>query len=387
MAGESAKRAATLQEAWRAGVDRLRSAGVEEAGPDAELLLMHALGKSKSDLLRDWREPWPQAPGLQSAWEGMLARRAAGEPVQYVIGEQYFYGRRFAVNPDVLIPRPETELLVEAILAAADRIWPVGDGAGAVGGAAIPHARHTGTGTVPHVLDVGTGSGAIAVTIALERPAWRVTASDLSPAALAVARHNAGNLGASERLRFVQGDLLEPFVKAAGSAVHAGIAMPDAAGPVLTDRGVPDAAFSDHCVPDTASAGLSTADHASADPRTLDAVSPSAAAAYVPADVPPIDILVSNPPYIPSVDMPGLQREVRDYEPRLALDGGGDGLAPYRRMAEQLRLLPAMPRIVGWEVGAGQAEDVADLLRSAAVWTEIRFVTDYAGIHRHVLAY
>lgn len=321
MTDGSWKRAATLQDVWRAGVDRLKSAGVEEAGPDAELLLMHTLGKSKSDLLRDWREPWSQDPELHTAWEGNLARRAAGEPVQYVIGEQHFYGRRFTVNPDVLIPRPETELLVEAILAEGDRIWPA-DG----------HAA-------PIVLDVGTGSGAIAVTIALERRDWQVTASDLSPAALAVARHNAEALGVDKRLRFMQGNLLEPFVKAAGYADHARPIVEDAVRAGMADQGVPL-----------------------------------------------IDILVSNPPYIPSGDLTGLQREVRDYEPRLALDGGDDGLTPYRLMAKQLRLLPAAPRVVGWEVGAGQAEDVADLLRSAADWREIRFVTDYAGIRRHVLA-
>jgi len=314
---------------------RLKTAGVEEAGPDAELLLMHVLGKSKSDLLRDWREPWPQDPELRAVWEGYLARRAAGEPVQYVIGEQHFYGRRFTVNPDVLIPRPETELLVEAILAAGDRIWPAGSQ------------------TAPSVLDVGTGSGAIAVTIALERRDWQVTASDLSPVALAAARHNAGALGADKRLRFVQGNLLEPFVKAADCADHAGTIV-KASG----------------CADHTGGPIVEATGHAG----------------MVDQAVPPIEILVSNPPYIPSGDLPGLQREVRDYEPHLALDGGGDGLMPYRRMAEQLRLLSAVPRIVGWEVGAGQAEEVAGLLRSAADWQDIRFVTDYAGIRRHVLA-
>ncbi len=101
---------------------------------------------------------------------------------------------------------------------------------------------------------------------------------------------------------------------------------------------------------------------------------------------PSIEVLVSNPPYIPSSDIPGLQREVRDHEPRLALDGGEDGLNPYRIMAGQLSVMPVLPRVVAWEVGAGQAEDVAALLRAAADWDEIRFVKDYAGIDRHVIA-
>jgi len=173
---------------------------------------------------------------------------------------------------------------------------------------------------VPIVLDVGTGSGALAVTLATERPGWRVTASDLSEAALQVARGNARKHGADGRISFVQGDLLQPFL---ASAEGGGLA---------------------------------------------------------------VDILVSNPPYIPSSDIPGLQREVRDHEPHLALDGGDDGLNPYRTMARQLKELPRLPRIVAWEVGAGQARDVAELLREAADWTEIRFVVDYAGIERHVVA-
>ncbi|MFC5531099.1 peptide chain release factor N(5)-glutamine methyltransferase [Cohnella yongneupensis] len=294
----------TIGATLRLGADSLRQAGVEEADADAELLLLYLLGMSKADLLMDWREPMPEQK--RGAWTEMLARKAAGEPVQYIIGEQYFYGRRFEVSAAVLIPRPETELLAEAVLAIGDRLWPSGTGA-----------------TGPVVLDVGTGSGALAVTLAAERPEWRVMASDLSPDALVMARRNAETLGVAERVTFVQGDLLTPFMAA-------------------TDGG---------------------------------------ADAY-----PPIDILVSNPPYIPSADIPGLQREVRAHEPHLALDGGEDGLNPYRAMAQQLQSLRAVPRVVAWEVGAGQAEDAAALLREVADWSDIRFVKDYAGIDRHVMA-
>lgn len=285
----------------RQGADSLRQAGVEEANADAELLLLYLLGISKAKLLLDWRETLPE--DKRAAWAELLARKAAGQPVQYIIGDQYFYGRRFEVSPAVLIPRPETELLAEAVLELGDRLWPAGSG--------------TGTGS-PTVLDVGTGSGALSVTLAAERPQWRVFASDLSADALGMARNNAAKLGVSERVTFVQGDLLTPFIQGSG--------------------------------------------------------------------YPPIDILVSNPPYIPSADIPGLQREVRAHEPHLALDGGTDGLNPYRAMASQLLSLPALPRVVAWEVGMGQADDVAELLRAAAAWTDIRFVKDYAGIDRHVLA-
>ncbi len=290
----------TISEVWRQGADNLRQAGVGEADADAELLLLYLLGINKTELLRDWRDPFPE--GKLAVWDDLLERKRTGEPVQYIIGEQHFYGRAFEVTEAVLIPRPETELLAEAVLEIADRLWP-------------------DTAAAPIVLDVGTGSGILAITMAAERPSWKVTASDLSVDALRMARRNAERNGVGGRITFVQGDLLTPFL---------------VDGPLAKQT--------------------------------------------------PIDVLVSNPPYIPTSDIPGLQREVRDHEPRLALDGGEDGLNPYRLMARQLQKLPKFPRLVAWEVGAGQANDVANLLSTAAKWDEIRFVKDYAGIDRHVLA-
>jgi release factor glutamine methyltransferase len=296
-----------------------------EPRANAERLLMHLLRLERAALLRDWRDPFP--PELWGEWTGLTARKAAGEPVQYLTGEQWFYGLPFAVTPAVLIPRPETELLVEAVLEAADRLWPEaarsggaaagGDGSGAAASAAAPELP------VPTVVDVGTGSGAIAVTLAAQRPRWRICASDLSPDALAVARTNAARHGAAERIAFVQGDLLGPFLR------------PQREGDVEPLR---------------------------------------------------IDILVSNPPYIPAGDIAGLQPEVRDHEPRLALDGGDDGLEPYRRMIAQLPQLGAAPRIVAFELGIGQAEEVERMLREYGAWDDIRTVIDYAGIPRHVIA-
>lgn len=291
----------TLGAVWREGASHLRQAGVEEADADAELLLLYLLGIRKTELMRDLRDPFPEH--RRAAWNELLERKRQGEPVQYIIGEQHFYGRVFAVSEAVLIPRPETELLAEAVLQLAEQLWPAS--------AAEPLS----------VLDVGTGSGILAITMAVERPRWGVTASDLSPDALLMAQANAVRNGAESRIHFVQGDLLQPFL-----------------------TGEPE------------------------------------------AERVRIDILISNPPYIPSSDIPGLQREVRDHEPMLALDGGTDGLNPYRMMADQLQRLPQLPRLVAWEVGAGQAEDVAAFLRSAADWDDIRFIQDYAGINRHVIA-
>ncbi|MNP35092.1 Release factor glutamine methyltransferase [compost metagenome] len=211
----------------------------------------------------------------------------------------------------MLIPRPETELLVEAVLQQAERLWP-GRSIAAPDALAAPHAAASASASAPLVAaDIGTGSGAIAVTLAAQAPRWRVHASDISPAALRVAAGNAARLQAA--VAFREGNLLAPF---------AGMAL---------------------------------------------------------------DILVSNPPYIPAEDIAGLQREVRDFEPRLALDGGADGLLPYRMMMEQITLLAAPPRLIGFELGMGQAEDIAELLRGTGHWNEIMTIPDYAGIDRHVL--
>lgn len=310
----------SIREAFAEASSFLAGHGCNEPQRSSQLLLEHMLGLSGAGYYMALADPFP--PALRAQWETLVTRRAAGEPVQYIIGEQEFYGRAFEVTPDVLIPRPETELLVEAILRYGAELWPDGtvevrgeagqEASGPAGGrtagdqAARPRAVRPLT-----AVDIGAGSGAISVTLAAEAPAWRVCAGDISPGALAVAGRNAQRLGTSVDLRL--GDLLEPF------------------------------------------AGMET------------------------------DILVSNPPYIPGGDIAGLQREVRDHEPRTALDGGGDGLDPYRRMMEQLPLLPAPPRLVGFELGQGQAGQVAELLRAAGHWNEIITIEDLAGIPRHVL--
>lgn len=259
----------------------------------AELLLRHALGWERSRLLLHWNEPMPREGRVE--FQQLIERKAAGEPAQYMIGEQEFYGRPFTVNPAVLIPRPETELLVEEIIRLGSRM-----------------------GESLHAVDIGTGSGAIAVTLAAACPGWRVTATDLSPQALAVARDNARRNGVDGRIRFAEGDLLSPFL-ASGET---------------------------------------------------------------------IDILVSNPPYIPTADIEELQPEVRDHEPRSALDGGPDGLDLYRRLVAGAASLPGgVPQLVGLEVGIGQAGAVRDMLEAAGCWDSFRIVPDLAGIERHVLAW
>lgn len=284
----SPERSMSIREALIEASSFLGSCGVLEPQHNARLLLEHVLRLEGTDFYAALGDPFP-ASGKE-AWEAVVTRKAAGEPAQYIIGRQEFYGRPFAVSPSVLIPRPETELLVEAILQHGDRLWPNG---------------------APQALDIGTGSGAIAVTLAAERPNWRMVAGDISGAALEMAARNAAANGVA--VEFREGDLLTPF---AGAAV---------------------------------------------------------------------DILVSNPPYIPAADIAGLQPEVRDHEPRMALDGGPDGLGPYRAILEQLGLLEALPRLIGFELGMGQARDVAALLEQAGHWSTILIVPDLAGIERHVL--
>lgn len=284
----------TVREAYVRASSFLRESGAADPDSSAEWLLQHVLGVSRSELFLRWEEPFP--PGRREQWERALLRRSRGEPVQYITGEQEFYGLTFRVTPAVLIPRPETELLVEQMIAAGRRLWPAG---------------------TPLAADIGCGSGAIAVTLAARCPGWKVTAVDVSPDALDVARGNARANGVGDRVTFYEGDLLEPYIR-----------------------------------------------------KQL-----------------PVDILVSNPPYIETGDLPGLQPEVRLYEPVLALDGGPDGLRFYRAILDQVRRLPAMPAVIGFEVGQGQARQVAEWVRECGHWTDVRIIPDWAGIERHVIGF
>lgn len=305
----------------------MRDAGVTEPESCAMLLLEHLLGIGRSELLLRWPEPFPAA--REAAWQELLRRKASGEPVQYITREQEFFGLPFCVTPAVLIPRPETELLVEEALRLGRELWPTerpdAEHAVPAGLSAGPEESERGSvGEIvppaaayrPAVADIGVGSGAIAVTLAVNAPDWRIYGSDISAEAIRVARSNAECYEAGRSITFYEGDLLTPFIQ----------------------RGIR------------------------------------------------LDMVLSNPPYIPDEDEAGLQPEVRLFEPRTALFGGPDGLGLYRRLAAQLRELPALPRVVGLEVGQGQAAAVRELLAAAGQWDEIRIVPDLAGIERHVFA-
>jgi release factor glutamine methyltransferase len=175
----------TVSEALRAAASRLQAAGVPDAAWDAELLLRHVLGFDRGALLS--RESEELTADQEAQFLSLVEQREARRPLQHLTGVQAFYGRDFAVSPDVLIPRPETEVLVESALER------------------LPGSQPT------VAVDIGTGTGCIALTLAAERPACEVHALDISREALEVARTNARRLGLEGRVRFYQGDLALPL--------------------------------------------------------------------------------------------------------------------------------------------------------------------------------
>jgi release factor glutamine methyltransferase len=271
----------TLQQALVQGTRLLEDAGIAVPRLTAEVLLCHALGQERAFLYAHSERELREVEWIH--YGRYLHERLQGKPTQYIIGRQEFYGREFRVTPDVLIPRPETELVVETAL-------------------------EIGRGT-KHILDAGCGSGAIAVTLQLETEAM-VCGTDISAPALAVAAENARKLGA--RVAWLRADLLTAIADAS------------------------------------------------------------------------VDMIVSNPPYVPLGDREGLQREVRDYEPEVALFAGPTGFEIYERLvADAVRVL----RPGGWlilELGYTSRDRVAAML--AAGWRDVRVVPDLAGIPRVLAA-
>ena len=258
---------ATLVQAWKTAQTRLKAARLDSPAIDARLLLEAATGASRTDILTD---PYrPLTPDQAATFEDWLARRERREPVSRILGRKGFWKLMLKVTPDVLTPRPDTEVIVDYAL------------------------RAFAEGRAFDILDLGVGSGAILLSILAERPAARGLGVDVSEEALAVARENAANLGLEGRCALLRGWWTE---------------------------GLGENSF---------------------------------------------DLVVSNPPYIRSGDIEGLEPEVAVHEPRLALDGGPDGLEPYRALApETLRVLrPGGLMLV--EFGAEQANAVRALFAAA----------------------
>ncbi|MFQ5840434.1 MAG: peptide chain release factor N(5)-glutamine methyltransferase, partial [Candidatus Methylomirabilales bacterium] len=251
---------ATLAGCLEAAGESLARAGIETARLDAECLLAHLLGTDRVGLIRGSTRPISRE--VQGALGILVGRRCAGEPVAYLIGEWEFWSRPFRVTPAVLVPRPETETLVEALL---ERFAPEAAG---------------------WVVDVGTGSGILAVTLATERPRLHLVAADRSPEALMVARVNAERHGVASRVSCVATDLLRALRRELGK-----------------DRWV---------------------------------------------------AVVANLPYVARGILATLPASVSRFEPRVALDGGPDGLEVIRRLISEARLYLCPGGLLALEIGYDQ---------------------------------
>jgi release factor glutamine methyltransferase len=278
----------TVLEVLKNTADFLARKGVESPRLNIEHLLADALGKRRIDLYLEFDRTLSEEE--LAPLRDKVRRRIDGEPLQYLLGSWDFFGRAFRTDQRALIPRPETEILVEIALKAIR---------------AQPDSRK-------RLLDVGTGSGVLAITFALECPDLRVVGSDVSPLALNLARENAERQRMDQRIEWIESDLLDS----------------------------------------------------------------------VPGS---FDFLVANLPYVPTEELPKLAREVQ-YDPRLALDGGTDGLAVIRRLVQDAPRVLTQGAFLILEVGFDQADRVADLV-AAQKLRDISVESDYQGVRRFVTAW
>ena len=274
--------------------DYFKNKAIDNPRLSAEILLTHLLKKSRISLYLSFDQPLKQKE--IDEYRRLVKRRLAREPIQYITGKQEFWSLEFEVDKRVLIPRPETELLVEQVIS-------------------LYRKKESFQNHSPRILDMGTGSGAIAISIAREIKKAFIWASDISDEALKVAETNAVKLGVIDRIRFVRGELFQPFS------------------------------------------------------GTLQK----------------FDYIISNPPYIPSEDYSSLQPEVRDYEPRIALDGKKRGMFFIREIiAQGVDFLEND----GWlliEMAPVQTDIAFKILDGNPVYTEKKRLKDYSQRYRVVM--
>lgn len=281
----------TIKEAHDWAFSLLKDNNVENASMEAEVFIRYVYGWDRNNYFMNIKEIITTSEFEEL--KKLINRRISCEPLQYITGVQEFYGRDFLVNSNVLIPRSETELLIENLLIEVKKLW---------GNQSIT------------AVDIGTGSGAIALTLALEKPNWDVHTIDISEKALETARENAERLSAD--VSFHLGDLLKPIIE----------------NDIL------------------------------------------------------VDIIISNPPYIPTSDVLELMPEVKGHEPKLALDGGEDGLDFYRQIILQSKSILKNPGIIAFEVGINQADEIKELLINSGA-KNVMIKQDFQGIDRFVFGF
>lgn len=275
--------------------NRLKDHRIENPRLNAELLLARSLNLSREGLYRNLHGQLKEKE--RETLEKMIQRRISGEPLQYILEKQEFWSIDLKVDSRVLIPRPETEVLVEQSLLILSENSLRG---------------------VPSILEIGTGSGAIAIALAKEVKNIFLIATDISRDALVLAKENAKSAGIQDQIKFVNGDLFGPL-------------------------------------------------HPSKERK-------------------PFDLILSNPPYIIRHEIGSLAKEVRDYEPTIALDGGEDGLEFYRHLISQA---PFYLREGGWlllEIGQDQREMVSKLIEEEGTFLKSECVPDLSGFERVVKA-
>jgi len=291
-----------LRTALKIGIAQLRNANVSSHTLAAELLLLHASDRTRTSLYAHPEDQLSEAESQE--YFSLIERRASGVPVQHLTGKREFWGLEFEVTPDVLIPRPETEHVIEVALdrlALRDR-------------RAKKTQNMSGEGLL--IADIGTGSGCIAIALAKELPAAHIYALDISPAAIEVAQRNASKLGFASCIKVLESNLLSAL----------------------------------------------------SEPSPL-----------------PLDLVVSNPPYVGRREAPTLPREVRDHEPAVALFGGEEGYEMYSDLVLQSAIHLQPGGVLVLELGHSSLPAVRPLLDSPA-WANVGITNDLAGIPRVIAA-
>lgn len=265
---------------------------IDSPRTDAEVLLAHCLASERIDLYLRFDQPLNSAE--LSLFKQLIKRRIAHEPVAYITGGKEFWSLPFKVTPDVLIPRPDTEILLET---------------------ALLHLSDSSNGSVKDVLELGVGSGAVIVSLACEKPACRFWGSDVAWPALCIAAHNAQHNGVASNIRFWIGRWLDA---------------------ICSERRM-------------------------------------------------FDMILSNPPYIPTADIQGLASDIRCFEPIKALDGGADGLTEIRTLVTDSHHYLKPGGILLLEIGFDQSKAVEEIVATVDAYDQIRFHKDYSG-HLRVAA-